>query len=387
MTSPFADTSNIELKILLDSRYKAEELIRKFVNKHLEKPENIPNKCKLRMNNPNIRTQYFGLIMFYQQILIPHFRTQMETEAEEKIAKEWRERGEEPYFKSAKTGATATKPGFKPEVDKLIEKLEKSHKFYGRARIEETRLSSADNIIKGGPVESDVPSGLDLDDDGQSENPKTPPPKTPPKPKKNNGEKTPSPDGKSCPGEYCGGVKKATGWRQGGGKNKWYCQFCWGAVFGADEDKYITKIKGLDKLTEEEKQFYINRIYDSSVSKFESIWLEAKNKNDSQKDRDEDDNEEPLNFSTKIAQAIQEIEAELNKEPKILLEKDEDWRDYIEASLTLPQLQERKNKILAEIRLLRQKQQGGDHNLTELRTHYTNLIKSSLNKNPPISPS
>ncbi|CAG8437264.1 6931_t:CDS:2 [Ambispora leptoticha] len=168
-----SDTSQINLKVLLDSVYKAEDLIRKFVRKHLEKPETIPKTSKLWMNKPDIRTQF-------------------------KAA------GKEPYYKRAKDGVIDEVAGFRIEVNKLKQQKEKNDKEYWRARAEETRLTSADNIVKGGPVESELPSGLDLDldEDGGSEHEHEVP---------GDGEKVPRPGGGNCPEGFCGNTDKATG--------------------------------------------------------------------------------------------------------------------------------------------------------------------------------
>ena len=56
--------------------------------------------------------------------------------------------------------------GFAPEVNKLFAKKKKTNKKYLRRTAEQTRLSSADNILKGGPVETSEPSDFDLGGDG-----------------------------------------------------------------------------------------------------------------------------------------------------------------------------------------------------------------------------
>jgi hypothetical protein len=209
-------------------------------------------------------------------------------------------------------------------------------------------------------------------------------PEPSPKPKKN--EKKPRPGGGNCPGEYCGGVREATGWRQGGSRNKWYCEFCWGAIFGADEDEYIKKIRSLDKLTEAEKQDFISQIHNNPPSKFEEIYQQAKDKNEKKGgDEEEEDNGDDGNLPDKIQQAIQEIEAELNKEPKLTL-TNEEWRSWIKNSSTLAILKSRKQKILDDIQALRQ-QKGGEQNqnLTELQNHAIHQINQELEKNPPVS--
>jgi DnaJ domain len=185
-------------------------------------------------------------------------------------------------------------------------------------------------------------------------------------------KKVPRPGGGNCPGEYCSGVREATSWRQGGSRNKWYCESCWGDIFGKKEDEYIQKIKALDKLTEEEKQDFISQIHNSPSSKFEHIWQQAKEKNDSREGGSK-------NLQSEIQKAIQEIEAELNKEPKITTEDDE-WKIYIETSPTLAILQSRKQKVLDDIQEIREKK-GGNSNLTELRLRAIHLIKRELEKN------
>src|ERR1700722_16446201 len=102
-----------------------------------------------------------------------------------------------------------------------------------------------------------------------------------------------------------------------------------------------------------------------------------------EEDGDEDNNE---NLQSEIQKAISEIEAELNQEPKIFLEKDEEWRSYIKNSSTLAMLEERKQKILTDIAAIRQQPGNQNHNLPELITQAINLIKQSLAKNPPVDP-
>jgi hypothetical protein len=371
MTSPFADTSKIDLKVLLDSVYKAEELIRKFVRKHLEKPKVIPNKSKLRMNNPNIRTQYFGLMMFYQQILIPYFDKKVARGAEEKIARKWRAAGQEPYYKRVKDGVIDTVAGFQGEVNELIAKLKKTNKEYWRVRAEETRLGSADNIVKGGSPESELPSGLDLDEDGESEHEHEVP---------GDNTKVPCPGGGNCSGEFCGGVDKATGWRKGGSKNKWYCGFCWGAIFGDMEEDFIKRIKDLDKLSEDEKQNFIKQVRSSPSKQIIDIWEQAEEKNKSrggdERDKDEDDEEV---LQSEIEKVIQDIEEELNREPRII-GRDQKWRVYIWASPSLKELKSRKNEVLNDIQDARLRKSQ----LDQLIKESIQKIKEELAEDPPI---
>ncbi|RHZ35531.1 J domain-containing protein [endosymbiont GvMRE of Glomus versiforme] len=90
----------------------------------------------------------------------------------------------------------------------------------------------------------------------------------------------PNPEGKTCPG--CD-AKKAVGWKKGN-RDKYFCQSCWNTLF--EGEKYVKKIKELDKLTEEEKKFFIKEIYSNQDSKFEGIWKKAKEKDKKKNQRE-----------------------------------------------------------------------------------------------------
>jgi len=85
-----------------------------------------------------------------------------------------------------------------------------------------------------------------------------------------------------------------------------------------------------------------------------------------------------------IKKAIQEVKAELNKEPKII-EKNEEWRAWLENCSSLEELNRKKQEILSEIKTWREQQEGDNSNLTEFQTHTIHLIKQQLNKSPSVS--
>jgi len=340
-------------------------------------------------------------------------------------------------------------PEFEQEVNKLFEKKKNTKgSEYKRRLKEQTRIGSATNIVgKIQKPETDLPSGYKMDDDGNSEEPDTP--KTPNNEKPdselyrtcpqcrqsklwsnrwtNYKNSDPAVCSQDCLFNWLVEKKKITpkrctrcqkvktpsqsAWEKRGGK--FYC-----GDIDCSENRYkkskkpdgspkpdlgqlqrqylqiLTNLSGWGELlTEDERNNFKNMIKKIVVpleTEFEKvinqarIWI-AKKRGENP---DEDDEKDNQNLPSATQKAIQEIENELNKEPKITL-TNEKWRTYIENSATLVILHSRKQKILADIRVLRQQQKGGNenHNLTELRTYTIHQIKQALNLNPPVSSS
>src|SRR5439155_2883361 len=86
---------------------------------------------------------------------------------------------------------------------------------------------------------------------------------------------------------------------------------------------------------------------------------------------------------TEIQKAIQEIEAELNREPKIIEnEFESNWRTYLRNSANFIQLESRKQEILDNIQEIRGQEEPKE--LSQLRQGIIQKILNELAKSPPI---
>jgi hypothetical protein len=89
------------------------------------------------------------------------------------------------------------------------------------------------------------------------------------------------------------------------------------------------------------------------------------------------------NLRVEVQEAVQEVEIELNQEPRIFEEELElDWRDYLWNSGNLTQLASRKEEIIVDIQNIRLLKKRGD--LVQLREEAILQIRKSLSEDPPV---
>ncbi|CAG8601737.1 4685_t:CDS:2 [Paraglomus brasilianum] len=153
---------------------------------------------------------------------------------------------------------------------------------------------------------------------------------------------------------------------------------CTTSFFQKLKQKYIQQIKNLDKLTEEEKRDFIDQIENGLPGNFDNILQQAKIINQNRGGND---------LFSEIQKAIQEIEAELLKEPVITSEElDADspigWKEELESVSGLADLNNKKEIILKAI-----KEKRALKTKTPLKIFLQQIIqqiKSELNKKPKL---
>ena len=244
----FADTSHIKLDVLLDSVYKAEQLIKKFVEIHNRDKSSFTSQITSRMSKGDVKSQLIGLTILYQQKIIPEIENKIRKDARLEIEAEWRKKGKEPYYQK-EIGTTGKKvketaPGFDNQFRKRVDKKKKSDKVYWRRTAEQTRIGSASNIINGGPIESDIPSGFEMG--GGGDNGYTPPPR-------------PDSGGNNQANEcsVCKGAKKDQKEWFKSSNQKEYCGKCYRQYFIAN---FLKKLAGWNQLGSKTQVHYLSQI-------------------------------------------------------------------------------------------------------------------------------
>ncbi|CFW92921.1 protein of unknown function [endosymbiont DhMRE of Dentiscutata heterogama] len=358
---------NINLSTLLNSIPKAENLLRQFATVF-----NIP-----WTNHKIVRAK---LQQQYEKRIFPPINTRVKGEVRTRLKSKWQREGKNPSGGVFETQVVI-------EFDEWT-KLGKDKEHRRRSQ-KQQRINTCHDIIEGkSSPETDLPSGFEMDNDGNSQTPNA----------------GPNTDNAPC---YKCKKKQSVDWKyRKPPKNQWWCINCWNLVpncaypgcykkgwkvsaetgtkrFCTGEhlkewlknkenqqnspprprtkQQYFQELNNLmdwELLNYNEQEKFKDMIRNSSS---ETDWKNAiqqakqkiaERRRENGEEDEEEDNNNNTNLAAEIQKAIQEIKTELNKEPKITLTND-DWQTYISTSANLGELQSRKQEVLDNVRDLR----------------------------------